>query len=128
MTFIAMNPTLLKGEGNMTKLLTSAAVAAILASLTIQAMAVVYPSTSGQGTSQTRCLIQGDGLNIRATPDLNGNLVATLEPSDTVFLGRVVIGRENRRWAYVEVDGEGDLGGWASFKYLSCQGDKPHRW
>jgi hypothetical protein len=30
--------------------------------------------------SQTRCLIQGDGLNIRETPDLDGNVVAALGP------------------------------------------------
>jgi hypothetical protein len=28
--------------------------------------------------TQTRCLIQGDGLNIRETPDLEGDLVAAL--------------------------------------------------
>jgi hypothetical protein len=81
---------------------------------------------------QTRCLIQGDGLNIRERPDLSGDVVAALEPSDTVILGRVVTGREGRKWAYVAVpnDGEGSSSGgyegWVSYKYLTCQGSQPH--
>jgi hypothetical protein len=89
-----------------TMLLATAAMA-----MTTAAYAVV-PAQNKDG-QQTRCLIQGDGLNIRETPDLDGNVVAALEPSDTVILHRVVTGREGRRWAYVETpnDGEGSSGG-----------------
>jgi hypothetical protein len=90
----------------------------------------VVPADSRETTNQTRCLIQGDGLNIRDKPSLYGNKVAALEPSDTVTLGRVINGDDGRRWAFVTTQmGEGDSDtyeGWVSYKYLTCQGDKPH--
>jgi hypothetical protein len=79
-----------------------------------------------QETQETRCLIQGDGLNIRATPDLKGPLVATLERSDTVIRRMTVIGREGRPWALIEVPGDESSSGWVSDKYLTCQGSLPH--
>jgi Bacterial SH3 domain len=85
----------------------------------------VVPPVQNKDT-QTRCLIQGDGLNIRETPDLEGDLVATLERSDTVIRHRIVTGREGRKWAYVEVPGDDGSKGWVSYKYLTCQGSQPH--
>jgi hypothetical protein len=87
----------------------------------------VVPAGNGGDTHQTRCLIQGDGLNIRDKPSLYGNKVAGLEPSDTVTLIRVINGDDGRRWANVST-GEDDsyYEGWVSYKYLTCQGDKPH--
>ena len=104
--------------------------ATVAMAMTTAAYAVV--PAENKDAHQTRCLIQGDGLNIRETPDLDGNVVAALEPSDTVILDRVVTGREGRGWAYIEVpnDGEGSSGGgyegWVSYKYLTCQGSQPH--
>jgi hypothetical protein len=99
---------------------TVAAVAAV--AMTTAAYAVVLPQIK-----ETRCLIQGEGLNIRENPDLDAPLVAILEPSDMVSLGRIVTGPEGRKWAWVEVRGdEGSYKGWVSFKYLTCQGSRPH--
>jgi hypothetical protein len=113
-----------------TKFATCAAVIAALvgAAYTTAAYAVVPAQNKD---TQTRCLIQGDGLNIRETPDLEGDLVAALEPSDTVIRHKIVTGREGRKWAYVEVpgdEGSSDAGykGWVSYKYLTCQGSQPH--
>ena len=39
----------------------------------------VVPADGRETTNQTRCLIQGDGLNIRNKPSLYGNKVAALE-------------------------------------------------
>jgi hypothetical protein len=90
----------------------------------------VVPADGRETTNQTRCLIQGDGLNIRDKPSLYGNKVAALEPSDTVLLSRVINGQDGRRWAFVSTQaGEGDseaYEGWVSYKWLTCQGDKPH--
>jgi hypothetical protein len=88
----------------------------------------VVPAGNGGDSHQTRCLIQGDGLNIRDRPSLYGNKVAALEPSDTVTLGWTINGDDGRRWAHVTTEGEGDgqYEGWVSAKYLTCQGDKPH--
>jgi hypothetical protein len=102
------------------------AAVAIAMAMTTAAYAVVPPQNK-----ETRCLIQGDGLNIRETPDLEGDLVAALEPSDTVIRHKIVTGREGRKWAYVEVPGEegssdGGYKGWVSYKYLTCQGSQPH--
>jgi Bacterial SH3 domain len=105
----------------------------LLATVAIAMTTAAYAVVPAQNKdTQTRCLIQGDGLNIRETPDLDGNVVAALESSDTVILHRVVTGREGRRWAHIEVpnDGEGSSDGgyegWVSYKYLTCQGSQPH--
>jgi hypothetical protein len=102
--------------------------ATVATAMTTAAYAVVLPQNKD---TQTRCLIQGDGLNIRETPDLEGPLVATLEPSDMVTLGKIVTGREGRKWAYVQVleddaSSDGRYNGWVSYKYLTCQGSQPH--
>jgi hypothetical protein len=89
----------------------------------------VVPAYGNDGDAhQTRCLIQGDGLNIRDRPSLYGDKVAALEPSDTVTLDRVINGDDGRRWAHVTLPlGEDNYyEGWVSYKYLTCQGDKPH--
>ena len=65
----------------------------------------VVPAGNGGDAHQTRCLIQGDGLNIRDRPSLYGNKVAALEPSDTVTLGRVINGDDGRRWAQITTEG-----------------------
>ena len=64
----------------------------------------VVPADSKE-VNQTRCLIQGDGLNIRDRPSLYGSKVAALEPSDTVTLGRVINGDDGRRWAQITTEG-----------------------
>jgi hypothetical protein len=99
------------------------------AAYTTAAYAVVPPAQNKD--TLTRCLIQGDGFNIRETTDLEGDLVATLERSDTVIRHRIVTGREGRKWALIEVPGDegssdGGYKGWVSYKYLTCQGSQPH--
>jgi hypothetical protein len=61
-----------------------------LASVVMVMTTTAYAVTPAQKGTQTHCLIQGDGLNIRKTPDLNGDVVATLERSDTVIRHQVV--------------------------------------
>ncbi len=103
----------------------------LLATVAVAVSTAAYAVAPPAQNKETRCLIQGDGLNIRETPDLEGEPVAVLEPSDTVIRRKIVIGREGRKWALVEVpsdEGSADGGykGWVSYKYLTCQGSQPH--
>jgi hypothetical protein len=62
----------------------------LMATVAVAMATAAYAVVPAHDTKKdpVRCLIQGDGLNIRETPDLDGPLVAALEPSDTVQLQR----------------------------------------
>jgi len=103
-----------------------AAVALTTIAITSTSPAQAFIPTEAQ---KTYCLINGDGLNIRETPDLNGALIGALEPNDKVVLHQIITGKDSRKWAYVDVVDEANMvdpptSGWASYKYLTCQSNQ----
>ena len=50
----------------------------LMATVAVAMVTLIVPALAVKPAQKTYCLINGDGLNIRETPDLDGTLVAAL--------------------------------------------------